>query len=306
MTLVSEAFKLYLQRITPPPTQLEAARRSNNALRSWLRNDEYFGGLLETTFLNGSYARGTVIRPIKDVDIIVVVDSGWREAIPNDVMESLRRKLAQRYPGRRTRRLRRAINVSLSDINLDVLLAVAPSGLNAPLQIPDRNDDEWIETHPRLQQQLIRELGRKTNGNYTALVRLVKQWAAARVARDHLPGSFTLECLAYHCMVSDPDLFKGPLDDAFLALLEAIIGFDLGINGWGWRDDPTVRNPALPELNVADRWTAASAELFLEKAGLAARRGKAAGRARSDKTCLDKWDEVFGGGFPGRRAVRSS
>ncbi len=305
MTFVGKAFKLYLQRITPPATQLEAARRSNNALRSSLRNDRYFGGLLETTFLNGSYARNTVIRPINDVDIIVVVDSGRREAIPNDVMESLRRKLAQRYPGRRTRRLRRAIKVSLSDINLDVLLAVAPSGLNAPLEIPDRNEDEWIETHPKLQQQLTANLGRRTGGNYTALVRLMKQWAAARVARDHRPGSFTLECLAYHCMVSDPDSFKGPLDEAFMALLEAIIGFDLGIDGWVLRGYPTVRDPALPELNVADRWTAESAEVFLDKAELAARRGDAAGRARSDKTCLDKWDELFGGGFPGLRAVRS-
>ena len=126
MTFVSEAFKVYVKRITPPPTQLRAAQRSNNALRKYLKNDAYFGKLLEGAFLNGSYARNTVIRPINDVDIIVVVDHEWREGIPSDVMESLRRKLAQRYPDRRTRRLRRAVNVALSDINLDVLIAVAP------------------------------------------------------------------------------------------------------------------------------------------------------------------------------------
>jgi len=306
MTFIGKALKLYVDRITPPRTQLGAAQRSNNAVRKFLENDDYFGRLLEDTFLNGSYARKTVIRPIKDVDIIVVVDREWREAIPSDVMESLRRKLAQRYPDWRTRRLRRAVNVTLSDIRLDVLLAVAPNGLDAPLEIPDRNEDEWIETDPKLQQELIATLGRRTGGNYTALVRLIKRWATARVGEDHRPGSFTLECLAYHCMVADPDSFKGPLDEAFMALLEAIIGFDLGIDGWPFREDPTVRDPALPELNVADRWTAESAEVFLDKAELAARRGDAAGRARSDKTCLDKWDELFGGGFPGFRAVRSS
>ena len=54
-------------------------------------------------------------------------------------------------------------------------------------------------------------------------------------------------------------------------------------------------------MNIAE-----SAEAFLDKAELAARRCEAAGRARTDKTCLDKWDELFGGGFPGLRAVRSS
>src|SRR6266699_1524663 len=103
MSFISDAFQIFLQKISLPEAQLAAAQRSNNALRSFLENDEYFGGLLLDSFLNGSYARRTAVQPIKDVDIIVVVDTDWMKDDPGRAMESLRRKLAQRYDRYRTR-----------------------------------------------------------------------------------------------------------------------------------------------------------------------------------------------------------
>src|SRR6266568_2326193 len=66
MSFVSEAFAVFLRNISPPETQIEAAERSNNALREFLRNDSYFGRLVLDSFLNGSYARKTTVQPIKD------------------------------------------------------------------------------------------------------------------------------------------------------------------------------------------------------------------------------------------------
>src|SRR6058998_4010842 len=76
--------------------------------RSW-RATTTSGRLTLDTFLNGSYARHTAVQPIKDVDVIVVVDTDWMQADPSRAMESLRHKLAQRYRDWRTRRQRRAV-----------------------------------------------------------------------------------------------------------------------------------------------------------------------------------------------------
>src|SRR6266702_1785341 len=177
MSLVDDAFWIFLQKISPPESQMESAQRSHNALRSFLENDPYFGGMLLDSFLNGSYASRTVAQPIKDVDIIVVVGADWLKTDPALAMESLRSKLSQRYDNGRARRQRRAVKITLRDIQLDVVLAVAPDGLKSPLRIPDREVEEWIVTHPKRQLELVKSLAAATNGNYSRLVRLLKAWA---------------------------------------------------------------------------------------------------------------------------------
>src|SRR5882762_6047664 len=166
MSLLSDAFTVFLRRISPPETQIEAAERSNKALREFLGNDPYFGKHVLDSFLNGSYARRTTVQPIKDVDIIVVVGPDWLESEPEVAMESLRSKLSQRYDSRRSRRRRRAVRITLSDMQLDVVLAVARDGLNQPIRIPDREVEKWIVTHPKQQLQLIRSLAGATQWNY--------------------------------------------------------------------------------------------------------------------------------------------
>ncbi len=87
-----------LTRSDPPVGQL-AALLANVACTT----RAIFGGLLLDSFLNGSYPRRTAVQPIKDVDIIGVVDTDWMKDDPGRAMESLRRKLAQRYDRYRTR-----------------------------------------------------------------------------------------------------------------------------------------------------------------------------------------------------------
>ncbi len=304
MSFVLDAFQVFLQNVSLPDSQLASAQRSNNALRHYLANDNYFGRLTLDTFLNGSYARRTAVQPIKDVDVIVVVDRDWVEADPSDAMESLRRKLAQRYTDWRTRRQRRAVKVTLSDIRLDVVLAVAPDGLERPLRIPDRELRRWIMTHPKRQLALVKALGTDTSGNYARLVRLFKAWTRARVAEADRPGSFVLECAVYHVLTAQPDRFEGALDEGFAALLDGLYTWDFGRRGaflsWG---QPTVADPALPETNVAERWDHAAADRFKGKLELALRRLEDIQRSRWDETKVRHWGELFGGPFPAPSTV---
>jgi len=305
MGRLDRAFDILLTRVSPPPTQMEAARRSHNALRQYLLNDPYFGGMIHTTFLNGSYARNTVIRPIKDVDIIVVVARDWLSATPAAAMESLRRKLAQRYDQRRTLRQRRAVRVTLFDMQLDVLLGVTDGPEDRPLRIPDRNQDRWILTHPRMQLGLTSRLGQLTGGNYSRLVRLAKHWCNTRVAGRDQPSSFVLECATYHVIHSRPAAYAGALSNAFATLLGDLHEWDFGraekLFRWG---SPQVPDPALPDVNVAERWSAASADRVRSRLDVAVRRRDEVGRCRWEETALAKWRSILGEPFPGATAVR--
>jgi len=304
MADVLDAFRVYLQNISLPDSQIASAQRSNNALRDHLSNDSYFGRLTKDTFLNGSYARRTVIRPIRDVDIIVVVDTDWMKAEPSRAMESLRRKLSYYYDEFLTRRKRRAVRVSLSDIDLDVVLAVAPDGIDQPLLIPDREQRTWIKTWPKRQMTLVGVLGAKAGGNYTRLVRVLKAWARARVAAPDRPRSFVLECAVYHVLAADPAAFIGEMDAALETLLERMYEWDFGrgktLFRWG---DPLVEDPALPNVNVARDWTSEGADRLKEKIGLALTKLDKVHRSLYDETEIGHWGDILGPPFPAASTV---
>lgn len=304
MSLVNDAFAAFLKRISPPETQIEAAERHNTALREFLGNDSYFGRHVLDSFLNGSYARRTVVEPIKDVDIIVVVGPDWLRSEPEQAMESLRRKLSQRYDSRRSRRRRRAVTITLNDMQLDVVLAVAGDGLEKPLRIPDREAEEWIVTHPKRQLQLMRSLAGATQWNYARLVRLLKAWARARVAAPDRPRSFVLECAVYHVLSLRPSDFVGELDKAFALLLHRLHEWDFGRSRWPrWDDDPNVTDPALPDVNVAEGWDEEGADRFREKVDVALDRLEDIERSRWEETEVAHWGELFGGAFPAPSTV---
>src|SRR5207302_10626608 len=107
-------------------------------------------------------------------------------------------------------------------------LAVAPDGLERALRIPDRELRRWIKTHPKRQMGLAKDLGARTNGNYSRLARLFKAWARGRVAAPDRPSAFVLECAVYHAMAAHPATFAGALDQAFAALVDALHAWDFG------------------------------------------------------------------------------
>lgn len=304
MSFVHHAFRVFLQNISLPDTQIAAAQRSHNALRTYLANDDYFADLTLDTFLNGSYARHTTVQPIKDVDIVLVVKKEWLEADPIRAMEALRRKLSYRYDDWRTRRHRRAVRVTLSDICLDVLLATAPDGLERPLRIPDRALRSWIKTHPKRQLELVSGLSSRTNGNYSRLVRLLKAWAHAKVAQPYRPRSFVLECSVYHVVSAKPASFAGAVDQAFALLLQELVVWDFGRGTRFLRfGEPVVADPALPNVNVAERWSERGADRVCEKLHLALKGIADVGRSRWDDTEVWHWGDVFGSPFPAPSTV---
>src|SRR5690242_8775115 len=93
-----------LRKIEPTRTQKSQAKTNHAALRDAL-DTGHMARRISKSYLSGSYARHTAIRPQDDVDIIFMLDRArWPERFfsnyphPERVLESFARAIRYRYP----------------------------------------------------------------------------------------------------------------------------------------------------------------------------------------------------------------
>lgn len=154
-------FKKFLSIIEPPQTYVEDASMGHNTLRDRLEADTGIAGYIIDTFLSGSYARNTATTPIKDVDVIVVLNLDIESYKPKDILVSLHKILNKYYPGRTIRQYR-SIKVVLKYVKMDVVPAIGLDS-NSSLYIPEYSplQQRWILAHPKGHIELVTDLNKK-------------------------------------------------------------------------------------------------------------------------------------------------
>lgn len=187
--------------IEPSATQKSDASRSHNYLRDMLDAGE-FGNRILDSYLSGSYARGTAIAPIDDVDIIVVVDpEGWPRRFlnshpePDRILQSFARAIRYRYPQSSVRVQRRSVRLNLYHLNIDVVPAVEVDGGDHRIEIPDAESDDWIRSAPKMHTQIAADINQAQGGRFKPLVKLLKSWNSALPETANLK-SFAVETIA--------------------------------------------------------------------------------------------------------------
>ena len=152
------------------------------------------------SFLTGSYRRQTLIGPLKDadVDIVVVLDRNYRDRGPRGVLELVTKTLLVKYT--RTPKISRngqAVTITFSDFIVDVVPAfVRPWWVSwdESWEICDSGSDSWITTNPKKHVALSAS-GNRVHGGH--LVPRIKQLKAWNRAVDEPLRSFHLEALAW-------------------------------------------------------------------------------------------------------------
>lgn len=116
-----------LSAIEPTRAQKDGARRSHNHLRDLLDTGQMATRIIGS-YLSGSYARDTAIRPLDDVDIIFEIDpSGWHTGFfssvppPERVLESFATAIRRRYPLSSVYGQRRSVRLQLNHLDVDSL-----------------------------------------------------------------------------------------------------------------------------------------------------------------------------------------
>lgn len=167
-----------------------------------------------------------------------------------------------------------------------------PEWKTAPLWIPDRDADCWIETHPLEQIRWTRDKNKSTNGHYVNVVKAIKWWRNLQLTSLKYPKGYPIEHMIGDCC---PDGITS-VEEGVVKTLESIL-FKYSLN----RIIGTT--PNLPDRGVSNHnvWKRVSAEDFVkfyDSVKEAAKVTRKAFDAEKDKDWHENWISLFGNEFP--------
>jgi Second Messenger Oligonucleotide or Dinucleotide Synthetase domain len=187
---IDEGFRLLRTNLEITNLQEKTVSSRQTAIRSVIEKD--FAVL--DSFLTGSYRRNTMISPLKeaDVDILVVLDPKYYAAHGQiGLLTAIRGSLLKTYT--KTPKIRpdgHAVTITFSDFKVDVVPGFFREG--GGYLIPDTNGPRWIPTDPKRHVEIWSQANKAHNGDLIPLLKMLKGWNASR----RLLRSFHLETLA--------------------------------------------------------------------------------------------------------------
>jgi predicted nucleotidyltransferase len=289
MLTVPEAFEKFRSRLVLTDSEQKDASRRQQKIREQVRT----GLAVERDFLTGSYGRNTKTKPLKDVDIFVVLkasESDYLDKPPDAILDRLVEILSPHYPGR-TSKGNRAVKVGYGDaiadesvMSVDVVPAFAANG---DYKIPDRRQNDWIKTNPEIHKQKAGAAHTAFDEKWKPAVKMIKKW------NDHndkpVKPSFLLEVMAL-------ELLTPPYGDSYPRELRQFFASAAASIEEQWPDPADLGPPvsARLEQNVWERDQAKKALRDAEAACTEALRLEQGGRTGA---ALDVWQELFGKRF---------
>jgi hypothetical protein len=225
---VASTFQSYLSSLELTDRMRADAADQQVALRDRLR--QTLAGFVDSRLV-GSYRRGTAIRPLKDIDVFVVLDERQhRRDVPEAplrLLQIIERALRASYPNHKPRIQGRSVNIGFSgtEIDYDIVAAFAPRWTGDPnteppyYEIPDRRASSWIRTNPAMHATACIDANKRAGGMLNGLIKAAKHWN-----RDNgkpLSG-FHIEVMSYSAFPSKPEDPRAGLRDLFQHLANAV------------------------------------------------------------------------------------
>lgn len=159
------------------------------------------GFVVLDSFLTGSYARDTLIAPLKqaDVDIFTVMDPRYcNNQTPQGLLDQVREHLRVTYPSTpRVSKNGQAVTITFTDFKVDVVPAFFRNG--GGYLMPDANAGVWLKTNPKQHVELWSKANEYHQGDLIPLIKMLKAWNRAHSERFR---SFHLEALAVKIFTS--------------------------------------------------------------------------------------------------------
>ena len=174
----SADFKSFLKDINPNETTIKEASRLHRNLRDHLKESDAFAGVCLDTYLSGSYAKHTFIRPKTNsaaCDIDIVVETSFSTADdPNAVLSELESAILERECYQNVRIQTHSVGIDMASFHLDVVpLVKDEDGL---LYIGSSDDGGWMLANPKEHKAWSTEVNQGFGGNYKSLVKIMKWW----------------------------------------------------------------------------------------------------------------------------------
>jgi len=135
------------------------------------------------SFLTGSYSRHTLIAPLKqaDIDIIVILDSKYFHNYNNQnggqagLLDLLKRVLKRTYPTTPDiSRNGQAVTIQFTDFAVDVVPAFNRQG--GGYLIPNSITQSWLSTDPKQHVKIWSAANQTHSGDFVPLIKMLKAW----------------------------------------------------------------------------------------------------------------------------------
>lgn len=306
MSTVPIHFDTFRSNIEPKDERLKLAVAFPARVRDFLKETDKILTMDPHTRLAGSYARHVTTKEIKDVDIILFVMKTYRSEKAERMLETLFEALvglpkALGYKGSviKKERQRRSIKVELTDpgFDLDIVPAVALTGVDEALEVPDRDWSKWVPSHPLGYGDALSKLNADYKEKVVPLIKMLKHWRDIQIEPDEEgrrhPKSYWLECMVYH-KFSDSTIKTKDLSYAelFRDLLKEICNEYAPV--LAKKDKlPRVNDPMLGH-DVVYNWKRADFETFMACIDQSLEWANSALEQEDIPTSAKLWQKVFG------------
>ncbi|MBD8057871.1 nucleotidyltransferase [Cellulomonas sp. JH27-2] len=290
VSTVSSAFEEFDGHLNLDPGERRHAQDLHREIRELLEDN----GQVKDSFLQGSFARKTMLKPLKDVDIVIILASDAWPGLdgpsgPAQAMEFFRRCVAEHWPGalfdQGEAPAAKALRVHLPGVEFTIDLVPALDDADGRyVLIGDRELGEWIPSNTRIQITNVQKRNVLTGGTFVHQVRMFKALIKHHPELDFFKG-IAAESLAYQVITAS----VAP-QEALLKLLQAAPQILAG----------PLLEPA-GEDDMTGKWSPAERQLARKVLGEAAQGAgeaialEASGDARA---AIGVWHEILGSDFP--------
>lgn len=299
MITTDDAFRKFKSRLELNTREQVNASKRHTEVRGYIRTKF----AIDRDFLTGSYARHTKTKPLKDIDIFLVMADAdakkYRDQAPSVVLDAYYDALVEKYGKDAVRKQGRSINVDFgvvvdSDDNtdyrvlsVDVVPAVAAGD---DYEIPNADTGKWMKTNPDIHAEEAKNAHQAFDGEWKGLVRMVKYWNnnAKHGADKPVKPSFLIEVMALECLHGG---WQGRFDyeiQAFFSSLADRIKDE-------WPDPAGLGSPISDGMDAARK---ERARQLLTAASREASHAIDLARKGQNGEALKAWRALFGPKFP--------
>lgn len=281
-------FEKFLHNIEPSKTTKEYIASIQTNLREFLENHDTYKEKLLETFLTGSYAKHTCIRPSKDdgktdVDIVVVTNY-TEEADSKEILDELYEICKEKYS--KVTKQSRSVGIEMGGLDIDVVPMIEDNS-SGMYRIGSKKDGTWKRTNPKGHISWCSETNKNNCDKFVRIVKIFKWWRKTNCP-DTLkyPKGITLEKIIadnlYNCNSSYEDIVYNTMKNiktSFEADIENQI-------------KPFVEDPGIPFDNLSDSYEFNDFKSFYNKIKLHLK------ILKENNFSNDSWREILGTEFP--------
>ena len=292
MLSIDEAFTKFKGRLELTDIEQQDASSRQQRIRALVSS----AFAVDSDFLTGSYSRDTKTKPLKDVDIFIVLGDSelhYKGEHPDNVLNAFRKTLATQYGESRVALQRRSVRVDFGANLVDDLSGAVMSFDVTPAfsdddhyVIADRDSMDWMATNPKIHATKATDANRNFDGQWKPLVKMIKKW------NEHqgkpIKPSFLIEVIALELLKDWGGSYPRELKAWFATAIDAI--------DMTWSDPAGLGHPVSDRMS-ADAGLRASARLALKQAEAVCTEALVHERNGRTGTALDAWQSLFGPAF---------